>query len=347
MFPPYYRVTARVESQQECPLYRTGDALTFCEQIVEGAHGGPVCATAVRNLHPAIRSAMEAASAAPVSGVFCGGCTGRAHFSLASEPRPEPVVTAEFAQTLLGSLEHIPLFAGATRRQLESTLPCFHEFRCVVGEEVTVKGQSNQGFYILLEGSVDVWNVDEHGTENRLNILGRGESFGEMSLLTGEQASATVRARGDVVAAMIRRADFLDVLSRIPALTFNIAKLLAQRLAKTGNWLVEELHKGITGKLDQIAPGELVQALNINAQTGTLLVQNGSASLSMYFHQGQIVDIELGDVKGEEAFYAFLKWKRGRFRFDSHARTEPPSHVFDPMSLLLEGMRRMDDDTRA
>ena len=80
-----------------------------------------------------------------------------------------------------------------------------------------------------------------------------GECFGEMSLLTGDPASATIRARDQVRALSIVKEDFDDLLAKNPVLNSYFSKLLALRLKQTNSAaakaFLEEIEKGVTGQL--------------------------------------------------------------------------------------------------
>ena len=340
------RIVANAADVQGCPLYQKGDALSFCQTAVEGMKGAPVCAVAVQNLRPHVQKIVDGAEPGASRGTFCGGCAGKAHFDFVLLEEPDPAVVGDYARLVLETLGKLPLFNGATSRQLESILPLLRELKFRDGEDIIVKGHPGRAFHLITEGEVDVLSADEHGTESLLNTLGKGEAFGEMALITGDLASATVRAKGEVATVSIGKNDFPGVLARIPSMNMNLAKLLAQRLTKTGNRVAEELRKGMVGKLDKITPAELVQGMNVNGQTGTLMVKSGQKSLAIYFHQGQIADIQLGSLQGEEAFYEFLTWAKGQFQFDATAKAEAPSQSMDTTGLLLEGMRRIDEATR-
>ena len=106
------------------------------------------------------------------------------------------------------------------------------------------------------------------------------------------------------------------MLGIAPEIAITLARILANRLARTGRWVIDELRKGIIGRLELIPPAELIQAMNVNGQTGMLIVQNADKALQMYLHDGQVHEVKLGDKKGEEAFFEFLSGARGNFRFE-------------------------------
>jgi hypothetical protein len=50
--------------------------------------------------------------------------------------------------------------------------------------------------------------------------------------------------------------------------------------------------------------------------------------------------------RGDEAFYAMLRLNEGTFALDPNFRAESQVIQGSPEALLLEGMRRMDEDER-
>ena len=68
--------------------------------------------------------------------------------------------------------------------------------------------------------------------------LGAGECFGEMSLITGELPSASVRAEEDTQVWALTQADFLTLVGSCPTLPRNINTILSQRLARTNQQIL-------------------------------------------------------------------------------------------------------------
>ncbi len=68
--------------------------------------------------------------------------------------------------------------------------------------------------------------------------LGAGECFGEMSLITGEPPTATVRAEQDTTLWSLTQADFLTLIGACPTLLQNINRILSQRLAQTNQHIL-------------------------------------------------------------------------------------------------------------
>ena len=82
--------------------------------------------------------------------------------------------------------------------------------------------------FVMLRGTAHV-SVLRNGTGIRLGVLREGDCFGEMSLLTGEPRSATIRAEGDCEVLEINKEVMTDVLHDSPQCLTQLSELLAKR----------------------------------------------------------------------------------------------------------------------
>jgi CRP/FNR family transcriptional regulator, cyclic AMP receptor protein len=88
-------------------------------------------------------------------------------------------------------------------------------------------------FYIILAGKIKISKLNSDGNEVILSILGPGDFFGEMSLLDQNKRNANAVALEDLELLTIERSEFLDVLHKNTAFTFNLLKTFAIRLRTT------------------------------------------------------------------------------------------------------------------
>ncbi|HET8911328.1 MAG TPA: patatin-like phospholipase family protein [Ktedonobacteraceae bacterium] len=120
-------------------------------------------------------------------------------------------------------------------------------FAC--GSRIIERGVWHGLFYIIASGRVSVLLQEElddsslrlNGPDARaLARLGPGECFGEMSLITGELPSATIRAEEDVQLWALPQADFLMLVGSCPTLLRNINSILSLRLARTNQQVLQQ-----------------------------------------------------------------------------------------------------------
>jgi small-conductance mechanosensitive channel/CRP-like cAMP-binding protein len=94
------------------------------------------------------------------------------------------------------------------------------------GEAIVRQGDSGNSLYIVLSGRVRVV-LEPSGQE--VAVTEAGGFFGEMSMLTGEPRTATVRAIGDVRVLEITADRFREVALERPGLVEHVSSVVAER----------------------------------------------------------------------------------------------------------------------
>ncbi|MBI5627029.1 MAG: EAL domain-containing protein [Nitrosomonadales bacterium] len=72
------------------------------------------------------------------------------------------------------------------------------------GDQIFKEGDAGDCAYLIEKGTVEVFVIDQ-GKERQLNLLGKGEMFGEIALIDHQPRTATVRAAEETVLVPIRR----------------------------------------------------------------------------------------------------------------------------------------------
>jgi small-conductance mechanosensitive channel/CRP-like cAMP-binding protein len=128
-------------------------------------------------------------------------------------------------EKLLASTDLFGLLTEEDRHRLvsESRIHMFGD-----GEIIVRQDEPGQSAYVVCDGQVRV--TLEPG-ETELAVLGAGSYFGEMSLLTGDVRTATVRSHGDCRVLEITPAEFRRVILDNPALLERIGSAVAERRA--------------------------------------------------------------------------------------------------------------------
>jgi CRP-like cAMP-binding protein len=100
------------------------------------------------------------------------------------------------------------------------------------GEPVIEEGAEGDSMFVLLRGAAQV-SVSKNGSLIPVATLNAGDCFGEMSLLTGERRSATVRAQADCYVMEIGKAVMGDVIRDTPECLRKLSEILATRKLET------------------------------------------------------------------------------------------------------------------
>src|SRR6266508_1186813 len=138
----------------------------------------------------------------------------------------------------LSILRGEPLFECLSEEQLDHLVKQARLNVFGRGEPVIQEGSPGDSMFVLLRGEANVL-VSKNGSTIQVATLSAGDCFGEMSLLTGEPRSATVRADRDCYVMEIGKPTMAEVLRSAPNCLEQLSHLLAQRKMETEGILKE------------------------------------------------------------------------------------------------------------
>lgn len=338
---------SRVEviKNNNCPLYQTGDEFTIAGRAMSFM-GKSVCLTMVHDVTAALTALQKNGSpgAADKTGqvIHCTGartgCQGA--ISLRRIAEPDPKAPASLPDHLQ-ELSNFSIFKTLKDHEVAEIASFLKTQEFKANQILLRKGDRGEKLFIILSGGVEI--IGDYGTS--IAVLGKGEIFGEMSLLTGSPVSTKVKTTEDTRAMVISAGHFRMILNRYPALQMYFARLLVQRLAKSNMERSKQVSSGMAGSLSEIGATELLQALNLTQKTGTLVFTfpKGDAKLSL--REGDVIHAEFKDLTGETAFFAIMKEKRGKFQFKPVLATQEITapKIGEFMYLMMEAMNQIDE----
>ena len=129
----------------------------------------------------------------------------------------------EDAVELISSLS---LFADLGGPQLEAISHIFEETTFAPGQRILRQGITGSNFYVVVDGEASV-NING---EERASI-GRGDFFGEMSLLLGGAPTADVTARTPLRCLVLAGPDLHGFLDKHPTVMYRMLVAMARRLS--------------------------------------------------------------------------------------------------------------------
>lgn len=126
-------------------------------------------------------------------------------------------------------LRLVPLFTGMTDRSIDAIASLASEVAFSAGDDLVRQGDAGTAFFIIISGRA---RVDRDSVT--LRELGPGDFLGEIALIDGSTRTATVAALEPIGALTVKRADFLELLERLPVFRLEILNALTQRIRATG-----------------------------------------------------------------------------------------------------------------
>ncbi|MGE0545172.1 MAG: patatin-like phospholipase family protein [Dehalococcoidia bacterium] len=125
------------------------------------------------------------------------------------------------------------IFDGVPIQELAPELAKLRRRSYAAGQILIEEGEIRpRTILVIVSGTAEAFLKDRHGGEHPLGRLAPGASLGEMAMLSGDPASATVRAVTDVAVLEVDEEAFHRLATRFPRIYLNIGIQLADRLAR-------------------------------------------------------------------------------------------------------------------
>ncbi len=119
-----------------------------------------------------------------------------------------------------------PLFAGLSRKELESVAQLGVTLEIAANQVLTKEGAIGQEAFLIVSGNAHC----TIGDQVEVADLGPGDLFGEMSLLDGERRSATVIADTEMTVTVFNRGEFVRLVESSPVVAMKLLTAMAARL---------------------------------------------------------------------------------------------------------------------
>ncbi|MFT5727823.1 MAG: CRP/FNR family cyclic AMP-dependent transcriptional regulator [Desulforhopalus sp.] len=345
-----------ITEDDHCPLYNVREELKVSDGVLLLPAAKPTCLTLAKDLVEIAlaESSYERYSQGKTEKAKfeCGGCTGLIRFEykkdkefatvqmklLAVTERREKILGVRHFAGLLRSISMFKVLSDEDLLDL-ATLLELTEYPWQF--PITQKGDPGNRLFILLSGRAEV--IDEQGVV--FAKLGKGEVFGEMSLLSGERVTTTIMASEPCQVAVMNQKNFKHVLNRFPTLQVFFYKLLVSRITKMNEQRAEELSSGMVGQISDISIVELCQMVNSSQKTGRLNLESNDERATILFNEGELVHAEYKTILGRDAFYEIIGIENGRFKFaQGLTMKEKKLDVLGGfMGIIMEAMQRLDD----
>ena len=129
-------------------------------------------------------------------------------------------------------LKKTEIFASLTDKEMEQVINKMAVKQFKKNETILYEEDTSEYMYIILLGKVKAVRTTEDGKEIILAMHKAGSFFGEMSMIDGKTAPASVIATEDALIAIISKQDFFSIIFLHNKVTTNLLKILCSRLRR-------------------------------------------------------------------------------------------------------------------
>jgi len=153
--------------------------------------------------------------------------------------------------------------------------------------------------------------------------------------VTSRTSSADARRAFELGAA-----DFMTKPVSADLLVAKLKQIIEREAAQGG------ASRGVSGSLSEMGLPDMVQVLWHARKSGSLKIRANNNSGEIHFVNGLVWNAMWGTQRGEDAFYTMIGLVEGTFALDPNYVADAQVIQASPEALLLEGMRRMDEQAR-
>jgi small-conductance mechanosensitive channel/CRP-like cAMP-binding protein len=131
------------------------------------------------------------------------------------------------------TLKRVELFAQMSEDELHKLAERLKYAPFAKGNVIVKQGVAEQHrLFIIINGEAEVYLEKASGEKRMLNVLSKGDFFGEMSLMTGSPRRASVIAKNDVECYRLDKSAFEEIILARPSIADEVAQILVARRAQ-------------------------------------------------------------------------------------------------------------------
>ena len=154
-----------------------------------------------------------------------------------------PVMTLE-------SLRSVPLFASLDDEAARALRDLLEVRALPAGTVLFNAGDAGDAMYLIEDGRVRIFIIDEDKNEVTLTELAQGDFFGEMAIVDGKPRSASAAVSAPARLAVLKRDDFINFIRRNPDVALEMVSAISQRLRRTDELLRQRASRNVNEEAD-------------------------------------------------------------------------------------------------
>jgi CRP-like cAMP-binding protein len=164
-------------------------------------------------------------------------------------PQDKKGVSRPFASDKLAVLRKHPIFCDLGPEALDQLCRYAKHSTLKRGATIFSKGDPGNSLFAVISGTVKISISSAEGRNAILNLIGPGDTFGEVALLDGQARTADATANTNCELFVIDRREFLPFVRSQPALAMKFIELLCARLRWTSDQVEQVILQNLPGRL--------------------------------------------------------------------------------------------------
>jgi putative nucleotidyltransferase with HDIG domain len=189
----------------------------------------------------------------------------------------------------------------------------------------------------------DIMMPGMDGIEMFRKIRELGPPYGETPLIF---ISGKDDPQSKIDALHLGAEDFLTKPADLTVLAARIRNIIRRDAKWRKGGAASSQVTGVVGDLKNLGIPEIVQTLHLGLKTACVSIKGPIGEGRIFFENGRIRHAERGPVSGEDAFYEMLRWQEGPFTIAHGQSTKLRTIEMDEMQLMMEGLRRLDEEKK-
>lgn len=177
------------------------------------------------------------------------------------------VCSLEYRLKIIGRL---PFFRHLAPDAIHEINHLFEDRDVMAGQAVYFEGDASERLYLVAMGKIKLVRHTSSGREILLDILQRGEYFGNPAAIGGQDYTETAIAQTDGCILQISASNFEKVLMQYPGVTIKVLKAVTQRLEDSQE-IIKQLSSYTIDRRVAAALVRLARKLGEQQQRGVLI----------------------------------------------------------------------------
>ena len=178
-------------------------------------------------------------------------------------------------ENILNIISTIPLFNGLPDDQLSAIRQIAVEKQYNKGQTIFSEEDETKGLLVVVDGRVKIYKVSSEGKEQILHIIEAGQSFGEVTVFTGQQMPANAQALAKSRLLLFPRSAFVGLVTANSSLALNLLAIMSKKLrqfaAQIENLSLKEIPARLASYLIYLAEEQGSEdAVTLNVSKGQL-----------------------------------------------------------------------------